>query len=204
MLKLDHLAVAATDLEEGRAHIESSLDATMQPGGKHANFGTHNMLLGLEDGIYLEAIAIDPDAPDPGRRRWFDLDDFTGPPRLTNWICQTEDIDAALALAPAGMGPATDQRRGDLHWQMAAGENGYLPLAGTFPAVIAWGKTPHPSTRLASTGIRLERLIVTSPVADALRSNLRHVLADARIVIEQGEKALRAEFATPSGRRVLE
>ncbi|KAA0920778.1 VOC family protein [Aquicoccus porphyridii] len=204
MLKLDHLAVAATDLEEGRAHIEAALGVATQPGGKHANFGTHNVLLGLEDGIYLEAIAIDPDAPDPGRRRWFDLDDFTGPPRLANWICQTGDIDEALALSPAGMGPATDQRRDDLHWQMAAGENGHLPLEGTYPAVIAWGNTPHPSTRLASTGIRLERLIVTSPVAAALRSTLRHLLADARIVIEQGDKSLRAEFSTPSGRRVLE
>ncbi len=204
MLKLDHLAVAATDLDAGRDHIEAALGVTMQPGGKHANFGTHNMLLGLEDGIYLEAIAIDPDAPDPGRRRWFDLDDFTGPPRLTNWICQTRDIDEALALAPVGMGPVTDQRRDELHWQMAAGENGHLPLEGSFPAVIAWGDTPHPSTRLASTGLRLDRLIVTSPVADALRSTLRHVLADSRIVIEQGDKGLRAEFSTPSGHRVLE
>lgn len=204
MLKLDHLAVAATDLEAGRAHIEATFGVPMQPGGKHVNFGTHNMLLGLESGIYLEAIAIDPDAPDPGRRRWFDLDDFTGPPRLTNWICQTEDLDEALALSPAGMGPAMDQRRDDLHWQMAAGENGQLPLSGTFPAVIAWGETPHPSTRLADTGIRLERLIVTSPVAEALRSNLRHVLADSRIVIEPGDKNLRAEFSTPSGRKILE
>ena len=26
-------------------------------------------------GSYLEIIAINPDAPDPGRSRWFDLDD---------------------------------------------------------------------------------------------------------------------------------
>ncbi|WP_137700185.1 VOC family protein [Marimonas lutisalis] len=204
MLKLDHLAVACTDLEEGRAYVEATLGVPMQAGGKHVNFGTYNYLMGLEDGVYLEVIAIDPDAPDPGRRRWFDLDDFSGPPRLTNWICQTGDIDAALALAPDGMGAPLDQRRDDLTWKMAAGEEGHLPVSGGFPAVISWGDTPHPSTRLAPTGVRLERLVITNPEAERLTRVLEPLLSDARIVIEAGEKALRAEFSTPLGRRVLE
>jgi hypothetical protein len=204
MLKLDHLAVACTTLEAGRAHVETALGATMQPGGKHANFGTHNLLLGLEDGIYLEVIAIDPDAPAPPRRRWFGLDEFDGAPRLTNWICQTGDIDAALARAPAGMGPATDQRRDDLRWQMAAGDDGHLPLDGAFPAIISWGATPHPSTRLAPSGLRLTRLTVTTSHADALADALTPLMGDARVVIEPGATlSMRAEFSSPSGPKVL-
>lgn len=38
-------------------------------------FGTHNRCLGMEDGIYLEVIAVDPEAPPPSRPRWFGLDD---------------------------------------------------------------------------------------------------------------------------------
>lgn len=31
----------------------------------------------MEDGMYLEVIAVDPDAPAPTRPRWFSLDDPT-------------------------------------------------------------------------------------------------------------------------------
>ena len=69
-------------------------------GGKHAHMGTHNRLLSLGD-LYLEVIAPDPEAPRPAWPRWFDLDNFDGPPRLTNWICRSDDLDDDLGLAPA-------------------------------------------------------------------------------------------------------
>lgn len=78
MLELDHLAVAAETLEDGREAVETALGVRLQPGGQHPHFGTHNMLLGLEDGLYLEVISIDPAAPKPGYARWFDLDRFEG------------------------------------------------------------------------------------------------------------------------------
>ena len=59
---------------------------------------THNRLLGLGD-LYLEVIAADPSAPRPAWPRWFDLDRFTGAPRLTNWICACDDLEAAVAAA---------------------------------------------------------------------------------------------------------
>ncbi|MEZ5714435.1 MAG: VOC family protein [Paracoccaceae bacterium] len=204
MLTLDHIAVACETLDEGRAVVESALGAALEPGGKHARLGTHNMLMGLEDGIYFELIAIDPEAPDPGLRRWFDLDDFAGPPRLTNWICRTGDLPGALALAPQQMGAAMELTRGELRWMMAAGIDGRLPFGGAFPAIIDWGASPHPSTRLKPTGLRLERLLIASPEAEALRRALAPLIADARIVVEPGAPAMRAEFSSPAGRKVLE
>ena len=65
-MRLDHLAVAAESLGVGRAVVEDQLGLRLQDGGRHAHFGTHNLLLGLEDGLYLEVIAVDPDAPAPG------------------------------------------------------------------------------------------------------------------------------------------
>jgi hypothetical protein len=43
--------------------------------------GTHNRLLKLGEGFYLELIAIDPQAPPPGRPRWFGLDRLELPVR---------------------------------------------------------------------------------------------------------------------------
>ncbi|HEY3555130.1 MAG TPA: VOC family protein, partial [Casimicrobiaceae bacterium] len=72
-LTLDHLVVAATSLDAGADWIEARLGVRPVPGGKHATMGTHNALVGLGPGAYLEVIAIDPQASAPARARWFDL-----------------------------------------------------------------------------------------------------------------------------------
>lgn len=160
-MELDHLALAARTLDAASDAIESALGVAMQPGGRHQMFSTHNRLLGLEGGLYLEAIAIDPDAPDPGRARWFDLDRFQGPARLCNWICRTGDLEATLAQMPAGAGDPVGLSRGDLRWRMAVPESGRLPFDNLFPALIQWQGTLHPGAVLAPSGCALRRLVVT-------------------------------------------
>jgi hypothetical protein len=203
MLELDHLAVAAETLEAGRAHVEAALGVALQQGGQHAHFGTHNLLLGLEDGLYLEVIAVDPDAPTPAVARWFDLDRFTGAPRMGTWICRCDDLEVALAQAPAGAGAPVDLARGDLRWRMAVAADGRMPFDGAFPALIQW-QGAHPAARLTPSGCRLRRLIVTHPDVGDLRAALSGMLTDPRVVIEAGaDMALRAEIDTPHGLRVL-
>ncbi|HSG57526.1 MAG TPA: VOC family protein [Paracoccaceae bacterium] len=203
MLTLDHLAVAAATLEDGRIAVEDALGVALQTGGQHAHFGTHNLLLGLEDGLYLEVIAVDPAAGDPGRARWFDLDRFAGAPRLANWICRCEDLEAALAAAPEGSGAPVAFSRGDLRWRMAVAADGRVPFDGAFPALIEW-QGAHPAARLAPSGCRLRRLVIAHPEAAALRAALAPVLNDARVVVEPGpHMAMMAEFDTPTGVRVL-
>ncbi len=55
---LDHLAVSGETLEAAQNYVEEALGVSMQTGGEHAVFHTHNKLMGLADGLYLEAIAI--------------------------------------------------------------------------------------------------------------------------------------------------
>ncbi|WP_297769748.1 VOC family protein [uncultured Roseovarius sp.] len=201
-MQLDHLAVAAETLEAGRALVEDRLGLPLQAGGQHAHYGTHNLLMGLAEGLYLEVIAVDPVAPAPDYPRWFDLDRFSGAPRLSNWICAVDDLEAAIARHPQGGAPV-DLARGDLRWRMAVPGNGALPRDNCFPALIEWQAGGHPSARLAPSGARLERLIVAHPEAGALRSDLGD-LTDPRVVFEAGAPGLRAEIATPHGMRVLE
>lgn len=202
MLALDHLAVSAGTLEAGAEWVERALGVPLAGGGKHAHMGTHNRLLSLGD-LYLEVIATDPKAPKPTWPRWFDLDNFRGPPRLTNWICRTDDLDAALAAAPAGTGTATDLQRGDYRWRFAVPPTGKLPFDDRFPALIQWQGDLHPAKALRDHGIRLTGLEITHPQAPALRAALRG-LTDPRVTVELGPyHALRATFSTPSGPRVL-
>lgn len=200
-MELDHLAVAAPTLDAASEAIEAALGVALQPGGQHPLFGTHNRLLGLADGLYLEAIAIDPAAPDPGRARWFDLDNFQGPARLSNWICRTSDLDKALGPFPKTVGRPLQLRRGDLRWRMAVPEDGRLPFDNLFPALIQWQGALHPGAMLVGSGCTLRRLVVAHPQVDDLRACLP--LSDPRVVFEAGTPGLMAEFDTGHGIRVL-
>lgn len=203
MLAFDHIALAADTLAEGVAAVEAALGVPMAGGGEHPQMGTHNRLLGLGD-LYLEVIAVNPGAPAPGRPRWFDLDRFTGAPRLTNWVARCDDLEAALDLAPAGTGVAMALARGDFRWQMAVPGDGRLPFDGAFPALIQWQGALHPAAALPDAGVRLTRLEIAHPRAADLRAALAGQFPDPRVVLVQGPaKAMAATFDTPHGQRTL-
>lgn len=202
MLALDHIAISAETLDAGAAWVEMALGLPLAGGGQHPLMGTHNRLLSLGD-LYLEVIATDPKAPKPAWPRWFGLDHFRGAPRLTNWICRTPDLDAALAAAPPGTGTATDLARGDYRWRFAVPATGKLPFDDRFPALIQWQGELHPAKSLRDHGIRLTALEITHPQAPALRRALQG-LTDPRVSVQLGPyHALRASFDTPNGPRVL-
>lgn len=202
---LDHLAVAADTLDAAVAHVEEALGVPLQAGGSHALFGTHNALLGLADGLYLEAIARDPDATPQLRPCWFDLDRFEGAPHLRNWICRSADLAALLPRAPDGAGVIHDLQRGDLRWQMAVPENGVLPFDNLFPALMQW-QGRHPAGSLTQQGCRLKVLHVCHPDHSALARAVAALGLSTNLVrFEQADSPrLLAEIQTPHGVRVLE
>lgn len=204
-LKLDHLVVAAASLDEGVNYVEAVLGVELSPGGTHPHMGTHNMLLSLGPREYLEVIAIDPNAGQPAIRRWFNLDNFKGPPRMTNWVCQTDDLDQAIDHAPPGTGQPLELTRADMNWAMAVPEFGRLPFDDAMPALIEWGPgSPHPANRLPDLGLRLARLDVFHPDAEGLLKAFPALHGLDHVSIRQGpEKRLISTISTPNGNRVL-
>jgi hypothetical protein len=203
MLWLDHLAVTAGSLDAGVAAVEDALGLPLGPAvGRHPAMGTHNRLIGCGD-LYLEVIAIDPEAPALGHPRWFRMDGRSGSPRLTNWIARTDDLDRALEEAPAFAGAPMALSRGPFRWRMAVPPDGRLPFDDAFPALIAWEGAAHPARALPDAGLRLTRLTVTHPEAAALAAWLAPRLRDDRLRVETGAPALAADFATPHGPRCL-
>ncbi len=203
MLRFDHLAISCAALAEGVAWAEDGLGVALSPGGQHTHMATHNHLLNLGD-LYLEVIASDPSLPAPAWPRWFDLDRFTGPPRLTNWVAACDDLDGELVLSPPGTGVPISLSRGDFRWDMAVPADGCLPFDGAHPALIQWHGPAHPARRLPDAGVRLTRLEIAHPDARGLQSALKGRITDPRLAIVRGaEKAMQATFATPDGPRVL-
>lgn len=200
MLHLDHIAICAATLQEGVEHVESALGLPLGPGGKHALFATHNRLMGLAGGLYLEVIAPDPEA-EPQRARWFGLDHWQGPPRLANWICGVPDLAAAMASAPPEAGEALDLQRGANRWRIAVPEDGSLPLGGAFPTLIEWITAPV-GPRLPTSGAGLTALRIESPQAAAALAALGPL--PAPITLRPGPAfAMQAEIATSHGPRIL-
>jgi hypothetical protein len=205
VLTLDHIAVAGETLAEAVAHVEDALGVVMAPGGVHVEMGTHNRLLALGPGLYLEAIAVNPEAAHPARPRWFDLDRFLGPARLSNWIARTDDLAAALGAAPEGTGVPVSFTRGKYHWQMAVPGSGRLPWDGAAPALIQWDGALHPADQLPDAGLRLERLFVGHPEAGALLAAFPALANMAGVEVTHAPRVrLRAEIRTPDGPRMLE
>lgn len=203
-LRFDHIAISAETLEAGVEFVEAALGVRLAGGGQHPHMSTHNRLLGLGD-LYLEVIASDPSAPKPKWPRWFDLDNFSGPPRLTNWVAEADELEAALTLAPSGSGIPVDLQRGNYRWRMAVPADGKLPFDGAFPALIQWLGDLHPAQNLPEADVRLTLLEIAHPEAAALREAVSRQLTDPRVVILQGPvKALSASFSTPHGTRRLE
>ena len=78
------------------------------------NLGTHNALVGLGTGCYLEVIAPDASLPAPGLGRPLGLDELTEAARLAGWALRTTSIDDAVARARAkgsDPGDPVDARR---------------------------------------------------------------------------------------------
>lgn len=203
-LKIDHLAVSADTLAEAVAHVEAALGVAMGPGGAHPQMGTHNRLISLGPGVYLEAIAIDPAAPAPGRPRWFDLDARSGPARLSNWIVRSEALTAALAQAPLGAGTPMALQRAGFKWTMAVPEDGKLPFGGACPALIEWQGAAHPADRLPQSGCALKHLEVLHPDIEALLAGFPALAGVSGVTfLAAPSPGLRATIATPFGLRVL-
>lgn len=202
-MKLDHIAISGESLLAASSYVEQSLGITLQSGGKHAKFGTHNKLLGLAGGIYLEVIAIDPRAPKPNLPRWFNLDNFSGSPRITNWICRTKNINQTLSKIHLEIGKPLNLSRDSLNWKITVPDDGKLPYDGAFPSIIQWNNEMHPSNMLIDAKCSLKRLTISHPDASGLRGLLNNFI-DPRIQIEQGRAiGFFAEFNTPNGTRTL-
>ena len=169
---LDHLVIAAHTLEQGAAWCEATLGVAPGPGGRHALFGTHNRLLRIDGpgfaNSYLEVIAVDPEAPEPGHARWFGLDgaalqaDLRQAPRLIGAVLRTPNVEMlrwGLINFAADPGPALAAERltpdGLLAWRILVRDDGALPGQGRLPVLIQW-QGQHPTGAMPASPVALQ------------------------------------------------
>ena len=201
MFELDHLVIAARDLDEGTAFVQNLLGVPLEPGGKHTAMGTHNRLLNLGGGVYLEVLTIDPDTPAPDRPRWFGMDSravrqrLEQGPTLLHWVARAK-VDTSLQESDT-FGRVLPMQRGDLNWLITIPDDGHLPREGVLPTLIDWGDTPHPTTKLPERGLKLAKLRGFHPQPEEVEEVLAELGLEEVIELEEGEVGLEGEVKTP-------
>jgi hypothetical protein len=209
--KIDHFAIGADSLDQAVAAMETALGVTVPRGSKHDAMSTHNCVMQSGDESFLELIAIDPDAPaDPGRVRWFTLDDpatqarIAQRPRALCWVVGTDDLDAVIAASPVDLGEVVLFTRGERSWRLTVPKDGSLPMDGLLPAFIEWSPGPHPSTGQQDLGVRLDSVQLRHPNPDTLNDILKTLKVDHLAQVSTGPAALSFELDSPKGKVVID
>lgn len=188
---LDHIVIAARSLEQGEQYIKDLLGVDIPVGGRHDMMGTHNRVMSLGNGVYLEVIAISPDMSRPAQPRWFGLDDphvrksIEKTPRLLTWAVNTSDLDELTAHSNVSLGCIRQAQRDDLKWRVAISEDGRMPGAGFVPLCIQWLVDFHPSERMQQPGCRFRWLKLYHPAKLWLSGALEAIGAAHLVSIEE-------------------
>lgn len=203
---IDHLLYASASLERGMQEIEALLGVRPVPGGHHPRYGTHNALLSLGPGTYLEVIARDPDLAAPERGVLIDIPE-NGESRLVTWVYRVEDIEqsvkaarhAGLELGRIELGSRTSPDGSELHWQVT--DPYAVRMNGVIPFLINWGDTAHPA-RVVPSGGELVELLIEHPDPARVRQAL--ALLEADVNVARGDEIrIVARISTTDGIRII-
>ena len=208
MAEIDHIVIGARTLEEGARYVEDLLGVKPSKGGAHPGVGTHNMLLGMGAGCYIEVIAPDPAQPDPPHPRPFDLDDpslrtmLEAEPRLIAYVASTPALDAVVArLGSSHAGEIQAMSRGSFAWRMAFPPQ-RQDMDNLIPPLIQW-EGERAGRHLRDCGWRLVALEAEHPDSAALRTALNdRGLADAVKTRHSPHPRLIAHLRFRDGREV--
>jgi hypothetical protein len=195
---VDHILLGIDDLDRGVQQFEESTGVRPVYGGKHPR-GTHNALVSLGDGTYVEIIAVQKGVAPP--------DDYTGLAQqhtLTpiGWAVSSKDsAELHSRLKAAGMavtdptpGSRTTPAGKTLSWQTFGLKDNFEEA----PFFIVWSaQTAHPSTT-SPTGCTLQQWRVAGPHLKPLEQ-LRSAL-DLRVEVAQSAAtSLRLSLQCPKG-----
>ena len=211
MLKLDHITVIAPSLSEGVSHVRDCLGLEVPFGTRHDYMGTHNHRLQLGDAVYLEIVALDPEGIDPGRPRWFDLDnrekvraDWADGRRLRGWVAGTHDMASVPSARRALFGEVVPLPPASPSFAFTIPADGSLPLEGAAPSILEHRGRPTSMAAIPDLGARLRTLTLEHPDPAAMEALYRELAIDRPPAVVEGPKVrYRAEIETPAGLKEL-
>ena len=210
MLSLDHLTVIAPTLTEGVEHVSDCLGIEVPFGTRHHYMGTHNHRLQVGENVYLEIVALDPGGVDPGRARWFGVDDsrqvrsdWEQKRRLRGWVAAVVGIEGFVGRRPE-FGEVVQLPFDDPEFAFAIPADGSLPLGGVLPSLIDHRDDPTRMSDIPDLGARLISFSLQHREQEKIRTIYGGLKIDRPPEIRTGAVfRYEAEIETPDGLRTL-
>ena len=202
---IDHLVITAGSRRAGAKYLADVLGVAPIEGGEHVRMGTHNALVRLGQSIYIEAIAVNPNAPKPSHPRWFGLDNLRrdAAPRLATWVVRTTNIRRAVEISRLPLGNIETMSRGSFEWQITIPSDGELPFEGAAPTLIEWKTKMHPTNVIPASGCEILSLRVRHPEAVTIATALDRIGFEGPVdfaIPQAGQRTgLVAIIQTPQG-----
>jgi hypothetical protein len=196
--QIDHILLGIDDLERGMQAFEQATGVKPVLGGKHPR-GTHNALVSLGDGTYVEIIAIQKGVKPP--------EDFAGLAQLhrltpIGWAVSAKDsaqlrsrLEAAgLAVTDPAPGSRITPAGKTLSWHTFNLKDNFEEA----PFFIVWSpQTAHPSTT-SPGGCKLQQWRIAGPHGRNLEQ-LRRTLDVGVEVADAKATVLRLSLTCPKG-----
>lgn len=200
-IKLDHIVIAAPDLNELISRFTRLTGIEAIPGGRHST-GTANALVPLESpaGSYIELIGPDPaataslaelDAPDNFALRTSAATE----PRVAAWCVRPDDLDAYARDndSPGIEEMSRETPQGEvLNWRLIPAERG-VDHAPT-PFAIDWLNSAHPSAAALGSGQIVQLRLRGGRIPEGLAPEVLDFL-----LVEEGEPLIELVLDTPNG-----
>jgi Glyoxalase-like domain len=201
---LDHIVLAAPDLDEAIEHFEKMTGVNPKecPPFKGIGIRCARVAFDNDTTTYLEIIAPDPDNPGPIGQ----LIQAKGIPELTPFafairfakveqlkrhVLKFQYVPDHISMFGAQRGDRKKPKKFErLHLYGHA-------LGGICPFFVHWGNTRHPTQSLETVGV-LKKFSIRAPANDPLHQLMTHVEAKGVTVVE-GSPKLSFQFNSPEG-----
>lgn len=176
-MKLDHITFVAKTLEQADNYARDTFGVSLPLGGAHPLMGTHNLLARIAPDVFLEFIAIDPNASHPDRGRWFALDrlekeeKLAAGPRLYGWVASVPQVATKVANFPDM--ETLEVYRGDLRWDFCLRKDREAEAGGVFPSFIDWHGGNSPVSRIPDISVSMRRLQLFHPEMNSIFTRLQ-------------------------------
>jgi catechol 2,3-dioxygenase-like lactoylglutathione lyase family enzyme len=216
IFRLDHAVLAVRDLNAAAADYRE-LGFTVVPGGAHPGGWTHNALIVLADGSYLELLA-------PTDPRLLDDEEALAAPNFLFALAGGEGaVGLALAVDDLGAAVAAMQHRGatipapraggrtrpdgvQLEWRTAMPGRSVLPFFIEDLTPRDWRVPVSPeNARHANGALGIRAITVAAPNASVMRAHFTRLLGDpnAEGFWQLGDTALHIASATGQARPAI-
>lgn len=204
---VDHFVWITSNLFKEMERFEELLGITPEYGGRHEGRGTHNALVNLGEGCYLELIARDPAQQD--NMPWI-IANHSVDDGLIHWAWRADDIEEQVQqchrmgweLGKIATGRRQRVDNSILEWKFTDPD---FPREDFEPFLIEWLSINHPSDTLpqecslVSIEVRHSEIgqsTFLKLLPDAVKIVSDPAFSDAAIVIETVKGKYRLEHGT--------